>query len=72
MASADKTIKVDLSLKEMATTIACSIYQSSGVMEDIKEVMDASGSKMTVMEYVAIMAVETAHQINKYSTKWES
>lgn len=59
------------SIEEMATEIACSVYQSSEVMADIRKTMDAGDTHKTTMDYVAIIAVETARKIKAFARKGE-
>ena len=64
-----KEIKIEKSVGEMATEIACSIYQSSETMKDIRKAIAKGHNPNTVMEYVAVMAVETAQKIKEYEKK---
>ena len=67
-------IHVGCGIDEMATMIACGIYQSSEAMKQVDELVELSykdGEKRNAMQYVAIMAVETAHCIKEYSAHWD-
>lgn len=70
-----KEIKIEKSVEEMATEIACSIYQSPDTLEDIKATMSNNEGKCkdlkTTMDYVALVAVKTARRIKEFSTVWE-
>ena len=66
-------MNVDFGIKEMAAQIAAGIFQSEIMMNEVNElVLDAkkNGLDRTSMQYVAIMAVETAHWIDEYSKHW--
>lgn len=67
-------MNVDFGIKEIATQIATGIYQSEIAMKEVKElVIEARKSELerSSMQYVAIMAVETAHWIDEYSKHWD-
>lgn len=63
-----------LSIKEMATRIAAGIYQSEKMLDkvyDMVQIASSSGIERTSMQYVAMMAVETAHWIDEYAKHWD-
>ncbi len=66
-------MNVGFGIKEMATQIAAGIFQSEIMMNEVKELVSEakkSGLDRTSMQYVSIMAVETAHWIDEYSKHW--
>ena len=67
--------KVIPTIREMATTIAMGIFRNEKLLEKCRESVDISekdGEKRTIGQYVAIMAVDTAHWIDEYAKHWDN
>lgn len=67
-------IDMNTPLKEMAMHIAVGIYQSPKMLEmaeDAKEQALKDGEHRSIMQYVAIMSLETASWIEKYAKEWK-
>ena len=66
--------KVIPSVREMATTIAMGIFRNKELIDECRASVEMSyqdGEKRTIGQYVAIMAVDTAHYIDEYARHWD-